>query len=280
MTYQIESESDLIKALKEYKDGDTFNFWTQTVITQFHVFTKAVSISGTIGTIKTRDFVGIEKHQAALTFTKSLEAYSFSCYGDMVPNPTDYKTDGLQSAIRLDEASYGVFNDVAVGGFNCMAIHQFNCTLVTVSYSKFSDCATKKPKYGFGHPIWQGGKGSAWNQVLHVSGSRFENNRHCIAGSKHVNHIYVSDCDFYGGQFSQHILDRHGDNQIGGGNYFIMGNRFHATDRFAFDLAQTTSSNYQIKIEGNTFARPFGLNGRIGGVSEEKYEVFRNNIYP
>jgi hypothetical protein len=27
MTYQIESESDLIKAMKEYKDGDTFNFW-------------------------------------------------------------------------------------------------------------------------------------------------------------------------------------------------------------------------------------------------------------
>jgi hypothetical protein len=160
-----------------------------------------------------------------------------------------------------------------------MGLHQFDCPYVNVFGSVIRDCATPKEKYGFGCGIWQGGKGSAWNQVLHVSGSKFENNRHCIAGSKHVNHIYVSDCDFYGGRFSQHILDRHGENQIGGGNYFIMGNRFHATDRFAFDLAQTTSSNYQILIEGNTFARPFGLNGRIGGVSEEKYEVFRSNVY-
>ncbi len=279
MTYNIETEADLLKALKECRDGDEINFYPAVGINANHVFDKLVHITGTIRAY-TRDFVGVEKHQATFTFTKGVKAEGFVMHGDMPDDPKDYKMDGLQTGIRLDGASYGIFRHCTISNFNYMGLHQFDCQLVNVSKSNIQDCATRKEKYGFGYGIWQGGKGNAWNQVLNVTGCTFSHNRHCIAGSKHVNHIYVSDCDFYGGEFSQHILDRHGENQIGGGNYFIIGNRFHAEDRFAFDLAKTGDDIDMIRIEGNTFARPFGKNGRIGGVSEEQFEVFRNNIYP
>lgn len=287
MTYQIENENDLIKALKECRDGDTIRFWPQTVITGFHIIDKSITIDGTC-TIKTRDFVGAEKHRAAFTITKSANIVG-DYYGDMVKNPTDYKSDGLQTCFRADGASYVDLFRTNISGFNYMGVHLFDCTISNFHGCDISDCATPKEKYGFGYGIWQGGKGNAYNQVLNVNGCTFSDNRHCIAGSKHPNHIYVSDCDFHGGEFSQHLLDRHGDNQYGGGNYFIIGNRFHAKDRFAYDLAKPDYFEdrhdlpveiNQIRIEGNTFARPFGMNGRIGSVMEsEEIANYKNNLY-
>lgn len=292
MTYQIENESDLIKALKECMDGDVLESYNHSAYRGNHIVDKKIHLSG-IWNIETRDKVGVEKHQPFMTITKGAEI-SGQFYGDMVKNPTDWRADGLQTCFRADGASYLNVDGAIIKYFNYMGVHLFDCTLANFNRCAISDCATSKEKYGFGYGIWQGGKGNGYNQVLNVNGCDFTNNRHCIAGSKHPNHIYVSDCDFEGGEFSQHILDRHGEDQVGGGNYFIIGNRFHAEDRFAYDLAKPgfvkESEECEIRIEGNTFARPFGAklingilqggNGRIGGVIEsELIATFKNNIY-
>ena len=153
MTYQIETEADLIKALKECRDGDIIQSADTVVYTGNHIVDKNIIIMGYYD-ILTKDRIGVEKHQPFLTITKGAKIMG-GFYGAMPSTPTDFKTDGLQTAIRIDGASYVDFYDCYFECFNYMAIHAFDCTMVNIKHSEIRLCATKKEKYGFGYGIWK-----------------------------------------------------------------------------------------------------------------------------
>lgn len=260
MTYQVSSETDLIKALKECKDGDRIS--GNTLLREPHIVNKKV-------TFDTFGFAAIETHKVkpadllgSLVITSGASFVNCFFYGKTIHEYSIWQQDGLQCLIKADGASYINLYRTELSKVNYCGLWLFDCKYASVVDSSIFNHAVPKEGYGFGYGIWQGGKGNAKDQVLNVSNCSFENNRHCIAGSKHPNHIYVTGCNFKGGQYSQHILDRHGENGIGGGNYYIFGNTFESPDRYAYDLAKPLG---QILIEGNTFARP-EANGRIGGL--------------
>lgn len=266
MTYNIENESDLTKALKECKDGDKIldiSHDRDIRVDESLIIDKSISFIDCHFSIEGLEICFPSNIKGSIIVTKSASFINCGFYGNPVKSPTTWQKDGLQALIKADGASFINMDGCYLEGGSYMALWLFDCMIANVFDCSIRLCATKKEGYGFGYGIWQGGKGNAKDQVLSVSNCSFENNRHCIAGSKHPNHIYVTGCNFKGGQYSQHILDRHGENGIGGGNYYIFSNTFEAPDRYAYDLAKPATG--QVLIEGNTFARP-EANGRIGGL--------------
>lgn len=260
MTYRIETETDLIKALKECKDGDRIS--GQAFFETNHLVRHRIVFDRFQFGHSERMLVTPTNLNGSLTLIQSAEFNDCQFLGEPPTKPTTWQKDGLQCLIQVNGAKYVIMHQTDMKWANYTALWLYDCQYANLTNCHIYDNVTPKEGYGFGYGIWQGGKGNAKDQVLNVSYCSFENNRHCIAGSKHPNHIYVTGCNFKGGQYSQHILDRHGENGVGGGNYYIFGNTFEAPDRYAYDLAKPLG---QILIEGNTFARP-EANGRIGGV--------------
>jgi len=267
MKYNIESETDLEKALNEARNGDTIDGQglPLTIKNEYYVinrnlklinlnFTYIQNIDKTqdnnISLFTVREGAGIEMDRCLVT-------------GD---------SNYLDCFVKTHNARYLIADNCKLYFSRYSAIWLAKCNYSLITNSKF----LLESPFSYGYGIWQGGRGDAKNNQLTVKDCSFYDCRHAIAGSYHTNHIHIEDNDFY--DTTQQVLDRHaGDYNnnnaqgVGGGNYTVIGNTFHGTGHRSVDV-QIPLDNYEVRVENNVFSRKFGENMKfesIAGISNE-----------
>ena len=265
MIHYITNETRLAEAVKIHQPGDLFKC-SDTFIVEGNYEVHGVTFHDMSVILWQRHYGKVEGIKPFLKAT-DCKFVRTKIFGKMPTTPTTWQQDGLQFGVHaIDCALY----DCNVEEVNYIGF-MLECS--TVFGGSFNSCATPKDGYGFGHPLWVDGDSS----ISHIINGSFKNNRHCIASSKDKSGVIVTNCEFSCGQYSKHILDRHGEGGKGGYGFMVENCIFNNPNNYAYDFA----THVQTPIFRNcTFARPFGKNGRIGGVVEkEGLAVYENCIY-
>lgn len=264
MIHYIANEADLAKAVAIRQPGDLFK-GTELFHVEGNYQVSEVTFHDMEVILRQRKY---QKVEGIVPFLEAQACTFVRCRvnGVMPTTTTTWQEDGLQFGVKATDCQ---LYDCRVEDVNYIG---FMLDRSDVTGGEFNNCATPKEGYGFGHPLWVRGDG-----IIEIKGASFSNNRHCIASSFELSGIIAFNCEFSCGQYSKHILDRHGEGGNGGMWFVVNDCIFNNPNNYAYDFARHKSG---VEFINCTFARPFGKNGRIGGVVEsENLATYKNNIY-
>ena len=263
MIYNIENINDFNQAISQSHNGDIINgndIKLELKSTRYtlnrNLEFRNIIFDKVWPNVMTERYVTFEiLNKAGLTLT------------DCKFTPSNESINKRTCYIKATDASYLEVERCVFNRANYMGIHCYDVPHTVVRDSDFNYDSPQ----GYGYGIWQGGKGNSFDQELKVYDSRFRKTRHAVDGHHNPNHIHVENCDFW--ENVQQVLNRHSESYgVGGGNYTVIGNRFHDPFTGPVDV-QVPLNGKTITVYNNIFNRIHSKNLKLEAIVNDVHVI-------